>query len=62
MIAITTFRPTDAASLVFPAISLLWYALAVFLVMLGLVGEVAIREHRIQGMKILPLLKERQIR
>lgn len=30
--------------------------------MLGLVGEVAIREHRIQGMKILPLLKERQIR
>ncbi len=59
LIAVFFFQPTDAVSLVFPGISLLWYALALFLLMLGLVGEVAIHEHRRQGLKILPLTQVR---
>jgi glycosyltransferase involved in cell wall biosynthesis len=59
LIAIATFQPTDAASVVFPAIALLWLALAVFLLMLGLVGEVAIHQHRRDGMKVLPLTQVR---
>jgi glycosyltransferase involved in cell wall biosynthesis len=61
LIAIFFFQGTDAVSLVLPGISLLWYALAVFLLMLGLVGEVAIRQHRIEGMKILPLMRVRRL-
>jgi glycosyltransferase involved in cell wall biosynthesis len=59
IVAITRFNPMDAASLVFPSISLLWFALALFLMMLGLVGEVAIHQHRRQGLKILPLMQVR---
>jgi uncharacterized membrane protein len=58
-IAILTFNPVDAVSLVFPSIALLWFALALFLMMLGLVGEVAIHQHRRQGLKILPLMQIR---
>jgi hypothetical protein len=47
------------SSLVFPSIALLWFALALFLMMLGLVGEVAIHQHRRQGLKILPLMQMR---
>jgi len=59
LLAILTFSQSDAVSVVFPAISLLWLALAAFLLMLGLVGEVAIHQHRRQGMKILPLTQVR---
>jgi glycosyltransferase involved in cell wall biosynthesis len=59
-IAIATFQPTDAASLIFPSVSLLWFALAAFLLMLGLVGEVAIHQHRRQGLRILPLMQVRR--
>jgi hypothetical protein len=45
--------------LVLPGFALLWYALGVFLLMLGLVGEVVIRQHRRQGMKIVPLVRVR---
>jgi glycosyltransferase involved in cell wall biosynthesis len=58
-IAILEFNPVDAASLVFPSIALLWYALALYLMMLGLLGEVAIHRHRTQGLKILPLMQMR---
>jgi glycosyltransferase involved in cell wall biosynthesis len=60
LLAILTFSETDAVSVVFPAISLLLLALAAFLLMLGLVGEVAIHQHRRQGMKILPLTQARR--
>ena len=60
LLAILTFSEADAVSVVFPAISLLWLALAAFLLMLGLVGEVAIHQHRRQGMKILPLTQARR--
>jgi glycosyltransferase involved in cell wall biosynthesis len=59
LIAIAAFQPTDAVSMVFPAISLLWLALAVFLLMLGLVGEVAIHEHRREGLRVVPLTQLR---
>ena len=59
LVAIFTFQQTDAESMVFPGISLLWFTLSVFLLMLGLVGEGVIRQHRVQGMKILPLTKVR---
>ena len=57
--AIFTFQPTDAVSMVFPGIALLWLALSVFLLMLGLVGEGVIRQHRVRGLKILPLTRVR---
>lgn len=61
-VAIFTFVSSDAVSLVLPGFALLWFVLAVFLLMLGLVGEVAIRQHRRQGMKILPLVHVRGAR
>ena len=61
LVAIFTFQPTDAASMVFPGIALLWFALALFLLMLGLVGEGVIREHRVRGLKILPLTRMRSV-
>jgi len=60
LLAILSYSEADAVSVVFPAISLLWLALAAFLLMLGLVGEVAIHQHRRQGMKILPLTQARR--
>jgi glycosyltransferase involved in cell wall biosynthesis len=59
VVVITRFSAYDATSLVFPSISLLFFALALFLMMLGLVGEVAIHEHRRQGLKVLPLMQVR---
>jgi glycosyltransferase involved in cell wall biosynthesis len=60
-VAITRFSAPDAVSLVFPSISLLFFTLALFLMMLGLVGEVAINQHRREGMKVLPLMKGRYL-
>jgi glycosyltransferase involved in cell wall biosynthesis len=59
VLAFTWFSAPDAASLVFPSISLLFFALALFLMMLGLVGEVAIHQHRREGSKVLPLMQVR---
>jgi glycosyltransferase involved in cell wall biosynthesis len=59
LVAIFAFVPSDAISLVLPGFTLLWYSLGVFLLMLGLVGEVVISQHRRQGRNILPLLRER---
>jgi hypothetical protein len=59
LVAIFTFRSNDAVSLVLPGFALLWYALGVFLLMLGLVGEVAIRQHRREGLRIVPLVRVR---
>jgi glycosyltransferase involved in cell wall biosynthesis len=59
VVAFTWFSSPDDVSLVFPGISLLFFALALFLMMLGLVGEVAIHQHRRQGLKVLPLMQVR---
>ena len=53
-----SFQPTNAPSVVFPGMAVVWFAFSVFLLMLGLVGEVAIRQHRLQGMKILPFVRD----
>jgi glycosyltransferase involved in cell wall biosynthesis len=59
VVAFTWFSARDAVSLVLPGIALLFFALALFLMMLGLVGEVAIHQHRKQGLKVLPLMQVR---
>lgn len=56
-VAVTTFRPTKAVSLVFPGVTLLWFALSTYLIMLGLVGEVAVRDHRRRRDGILPIMR-----
>ena len=61
LLATFTFQALKAASVVFPALALLWLSLALFLLMLGLLGEVALRQHRVDGMKILPLVRTRGI-
>ncbi|MGE0555119.1 MAG: glycosyltransferase family 2 protein [Gemmatimonadales bacterium] len=40
----TDFRPEKAEALVLPSVSLLWFGLAAYLLLLGLVGEGALRE------------------
>lgn len=42
-VAILYFRPVKAEALVLPGVALLWFGLAAFLLMLGLVGEAALR-------------------
>jgi glycosyltransferase involved in cell wall biosynthesis len=61
LIANFSFRPMKALSVVFPAIALLWLALAAFLLMLGLVGEVVIRQQWGGGPNTLPLVREGEI-
>lgn len=47
-----------AHDLVFPAASLLWFSLAWYLVMLGLIAEAALREARLEFGDIAPLVTE----
>lgn len=61
LVAIFTFQPSDQVSMVLPGIALLWFALALFLLMLGLVGEGVIRQHRVRGLKVLPLTRIRPV-
>ena len=44
LIAYTSFGPLKASAMVFPAATFLWFGLAGYLIMLGLIGEVALRE------------------
>ncbi len=53
-----SFTQVKADSMVFPALAILSFALSIFLLMLGLVGEVAIREHGTRRGRILPLARE----
>ena len=62
LLAIWNFQPLKAVSVVFPSLSLLWFSLAVFLLMLGLLGEVALRQHRVAGMKVVPIVQTRGLR
>lgn len=42
LVAFATFRPAAAVSMVLPGVALVWFGLAFYLIMLGLVAEVAI--------------------
>lgn len=58
VLAQATSRAHEAASLVFPGVALLWFSLAAFLLLLGLVGEVALREDRRSARRPHPLGRE----
>lgn len=49
LIVILGFRPVKASAMVFPGATFLWFGLASYLFMLGLIGEVALREARREG-------------
>ncbi|MGH7629357.1 MAG: glycosyltransferase family 2 protein [Gemmatimonadales bacterium] len=55
VVSLTSFQPSKAAAVVLPGAALVWVALAAFLLMLGLLGEMALRESR-EGESDLPLL------
>ncbi|HEX7120390.1 MAG TPA: glycosyltransferase family 2 protein [Longimicrobiales bacterium] len=52
------FQQSKANAMVFPAVALLWFGLALHLVLLGLVGEVALRERRHRRAEHPPLIRE----
>ena len=53
------FQPTSATAYVLPAATLLWLLLACYLLMLGLIGEVALRRAREAKPELLPIAVER---
>jgi glycosyltransferase involved in cell wall biosynthesis len=58
IIAFVSFRPEKAASFVFPGASLLWFGLAWYLLMLGLIAEVALQKERQAEGGGLPVTRE----
>ncbi len=58
VIAHTMFGPVKANALVFPGAALLWFGLACYLLMLGLIGEMALREERAVDAERLPVVRE----
>lgn len=57
-VASLTFRPVKAEALVLPGAALLWFGLACYLVLLGLVGEGALWEFRDPHLTRPPLARE----
>ncbi|MDQ3605341.1 MAG: glycosyltransferase family 2 protein [Gemmatimonadota bacterium] len=58
VVALGFFRPEKANALVLPGAALLWFGLAVYLLMLGLIAEVAVRKFQRRGADHLPLVRE----
>ncbi|HEX6938522.1 MAG TPA: glycosyltransferase family 2 protein [Longimicrobiales bacterium] len=52
------FQESKANAMVFPAVALLWFGLALYLLLLGLVAEVALRERRHRLAEHPPLIRE----
>ena len=52
IVAAETFRPFKATAIVLPGATLLWFGLAGYLLMLGLISEVAVREATVR--KLMP--------
>jgi len=57
-IALITFRQVKADAFVFPAAAIVCFGLAGYLIMLGLIAEVALREQRETEPQSLPLVRE----
>lgn len=57
LVAYATFRPAAAVSIVFPGVALIWFGLACYLVMLGLVAEVAVSGD-LDPARDLPVIRE----
>jgi hypothetical protein len=60
VVATVGFVPEKANAVVFPGAALLWLGLAGYLLMLGLIAEVALWEHRKKQGEELPLVHEEQ--
>jgi glycosyltransferase involved in cell wall biosynthesis len=58
VVATVGFAPEKANAVVFPGVALLWLGLAGYLLMLGLIAEVALWEHRKKRGEKLPLVHE----
>jgi len=58
IISLTSFRPVKANALVFPGSALLWFGLACYLLLLGLIAEVALRGERENDAGELPVANE----
>lgn len=54
----TSWAEVYARAVVFPAVSFLWFSLAAFLVMLGLIGQVAVSAHQEIEQRRRPLIHE----
>lgn len=61
VVASVGFTPEKANAVVFPGAAMLWLGLAGYLLMLGLLAEVALWEHRKDEGEQLPLVHEEQI-
>lgn len=57
LLAYATFRPAAAVSIVFPGVALVWFGLACYLMMLGLVAEVAV-SGELDPVRDLPVTRE----
>jgi glycosyltransferase involved in cell wall biosynthesis len=53
-----SFGPEKAGAVVFPGAALLWLGLGCYLLMLGLIGEVALRERRSEPGEMPPIVRE----
>ncbi len=60
LVTLFTFREELATAYVLPAATLLWIMLACYLLMLGLIAEVALRKSRQEQRELLPLASERR--
>ncbi len=58
-VAALTFGPEKASAMVFPSVAVLWFGLSFYLLMLGLIAEVALREARRTDLLEPPILSER---
>lgn len=56
--SLAVFPPEKANALVFPGAALLWFGLACYLLMLGLIAEVALREERLHDGGDLPVVRK----
>jgi len=58
VVAHASFITQKAQSVVFPGVSLLWFGLAFYLLMLGLIAEAALREELPRGRGSMPVVRE----
>jgi len=57
LVAAAYFRPEKVSAVVFPGAALLWFELAGYLMLLGLIAEVAVTEHRRADEEPVPLAR-----
>jgi glycosyltransferase involved in cell wall biosynthesis len=58
VLAMLGFRPEAPRSMVFPGAGVIWMGVAIYMLMLGLVGETLVRRNGPRGVQKLPLARE----